>query len=126
VVLPAILAGLGGAVCYFAMSVLLTSEIEHEYAGLGSGLFNAGRQVGGSIGLAALVVVAASHTRSLRGSDRMTNLAATASGYGLALLIAAALAVVGFALVAAHTVSRSRPRSRAAPSAREVQPSEGS
>ena len=65
VVVPMLIAGVGGSLCYFAVSVLLTSEIEHEYSGLGSGLFNAGRQIGASIGLAALAVVAASHTRAL-------------------------------------------------------------
>ena len=128
VVLPALLAGLGGSLCYFAVSVLLTSEIEHEYSGLGSGLFNAGRQVGGSIGLAALAVVAASHTRSLTGAGRVPSLSATASGYGFALLITALLAVAMLALVAKHTFSRSRSGRRAPEPlrARDPQPSEGS
>ena len=65
---PSVIGGLGGAICNFAVSVLLTSAIEHEHSGLGSGLFNAGRQIGGSIGLAAFAVVAASRTRSLAGA----------------------------------------------------------
>ena len=113
VVLPTLVAGTGGSLCYFAVSVLLTSEIEHEYSGLGSGLFNAGRQVGGSVGLAALAVVAASHTKALTGAGRAASLAATASGYGFALLVAAFLALVMLALITTHTVARSRARRRA-------------
>ena len=128
VVLPMLIAGLGGSLCYFAVSVLLTSEIEHEYSGLGSGLFNAGRQIGASIGLAALAVVAASRTRALAGAGREPSHSAIASGYGFALLIAACLAGAMLALVSAHTVSRTRSRRRlpAPMRSRDAQPSEGS
>ena len=128
VVVPMLVAGLGGALCYFSVSVLLTSEIEHEYSGLGSGLFNAGRQIGASIGLAALAVVAASHTRALAGAGREPSHSATAAGYGFALLIAACLAGAMLALVSAHTMSRTRSRRRLLEPmrSRDAQPSEGS
>ena len=42
VVLPSMLFNLGGSICFLAMSVLLTSDMESEHSGLGSGLFNAG------------------------------------------------------------------------------------
>ncbi len=114
VVIPSMVIGLGASICFFAMSVLLTSGIEREHSGLGSGLFNAGRQVGGSIGLAALTVVAAARTRSLVAAHHGAVAAATARGYGLALLAAAGLLVVGLLLVATHTNRRRRVQAVAA------------
>ena len=105
-VLPSMLFNLGGSVCFLSMTVLLTSDMEGQHSGLGSGLFNAGRQVGGSIGLAALTVVAATHTRSLlRGSGGALALA-DARGYGLALRVGAALLAVGALVIAAHARHR--------------------
>jgi EmrB/QacA subfamily drug resistance transporter len=106
VVLPSMLFNLGGSICFLAISVLLTSELESEHFGLGSGLFNAGRQVGGSIGLAALTVIAAAHTRSLLSAHHGALAAAEARGYGLALLTGAGLLGVGILLVATHTSRR--------------------
>jgi len=102
VVLPSMLFNLGGSLCFFSMSVMLTSEMDREHSGLGSGLFNAGRQVGGSIGLAALTVVAAAHTRSLLSAHHGAVAVAYARGYGLALLTGAGLLCVGILIVATH------------------------
>jgi EmrB/QacA subfamily drug resistance transporter len=110
VVLPSMVIGFGASICFFCMSVLLTSDLEREHSGLGSGLFNAGRQVGGSIGLAALTVLAAAHTRSLIGAAHPSATAqATASGYGLSLLVGAGLLVAGIVLIA---LPNERPRRR--------------
>jgi MFS family permease len=105
-VAPALVFGLGGSMSFFAMTVLMTSEIAHEHSGLGSGLFNAGRQVGGSIGLAALTVVAAAHTRSLLSAHHGPVGQATASGYGLAFIVSAGLDLVGIAILAVPFVNR--------------------
>jgi EmrB/QacA subfamily drug resistance transporter len=106
VVLPSMLFNLGGSICFLSISVLLTSELESEHFGLGSGLFNAGRQVGGSIGLAALTVVAAAHTRSLLSAHHGAIAAADARGYALALLTGAGLLAVGILVVATHANRR--------------------
>ena len=100
VVMPSMIMGLGASTCFLAMSILLTSAMRQEHSGLGSGLFNAGRQVGGSIGLAALTVVAAAHTRSLLAGHDVAMAQATARGYGLALLAGAGLLAAGLVLVA--------------------------
>jgi EmrB/QacA subfamily drug resistance transporter len=101
-VAPSLLFAFGGSVCFFAISVLLTSEMELQHSGLGSGLFNAGRQVGGSIGLAVTAVIAAARTRALSGAGHDSLRAATASGYGFALVIVAALALAGILVIALH------------------------
>ena len=120
---PGIVFGVGGSVCFFAISVLMTSSIERERSGLGSGLFNTGRQVGGSIGLAALTVVAAARTRSLEAAHTATSAVATADGYGRAMLVTAVLVGLGFALIAVQRW----PRMHAPIAGRgAAQPSEGS
>jgi MFS family permease len=123
-VAPGIVFGVGGSVCFFAISVLMTSSVERERSGLASGLFNSGRQVGGSIGLAALTVVATAHTRSLEAGHSATLAIATAEGYGRALLVTAGLIMIGFVLIAAQRWPHTR-----APLATvrgRAQPSEGS
>jgi EmrB/QacA subfamily drug resistance transporter len=111
VVLPSMVIGFGASICFFCMSVLLTSDLEREHSGLGSGLFNAGRQVGGSIGLAALTVLAAAHTRSLLAAAHHAALAqATARGYGLSLVVAAVLLVAGIIILIAVPTDRRRRR----------------
>jgi len=104
--LPSMLFAAGASVCFFAITVMLTSEIEVRHSGLGSGLLNAGRQIGASIGLAVLTVVAAAHTRA--GSGDGGPRAATASGYGFALTMIAGLAVAGILLIALHAWRRDR------------------
>ena len=100
------LIAVGASICFLSISVMLTSEMEREHSGLGSGLFNAGRQVGGSIGLAALTVVAAARTQSLLGLHHGAVAQATARGYGFALLAAAGLLVVGILVLATHANRR--------------------
>src|SRR5581483_11270342 len=91
-VLPMLVLGLGMSICFFSMIVLVTSAVPDQHSGLGSGLLNAGRQVGGSVGLAALSVVAAAHTRAIAGPHHAAGAQAVTSGYGLGLPAGAAAA----------------------------------
>jgi EmrB/QacA subfamily drug resistance transporter len=118
-VLPSMLFNLGGSVCFFSMSVMLTSEMEREHSGLGSGLFNAGRQVGGSIGLAVLSVVAATHTRSLL-AHHLAVRGAEVRGYGLALVVGAVLLAVGIMVIASGGTGRRTSRAAVADAAGEA------
>ncbi|HEY2569919.1 MAG TPA: MFS transporter [Solirubrobacteraceae bacterium] len=108
-VLPAMVFGLGVSFCFFALSVLMTSAIEDENSGLGSGLLNAGRQVGGSIGLAALTVAAAAYSRSLVGQHGTLSAGSITDGYGIALVANAGLFFVGMVIVAVYA-TRARTR----------------
>jgi EmrB/QacA subfamily drug resistance transporter len=80
--------GLG--MTFVAVTVLATSGVNGDDAGLASGLFNVSQQVGGSLGLAILSTLAASQTSSLLSSHSAGGAAAaTVSGYHVAFLAAA-------------------------------------
>ncbi len=96
ILVPTILIGLGMSLMFLPVAVAATSDLPPEDAGLASGLINMGRQIGGALGLAVLVTVAASSTKH---STLASHDAATVHGYRLALLLAACFSVVA-ALVA--------------------------
>ncbi len=103
---PLLLLAAGFAAAMPALTGLAMSGAREEDAGLASGLFNTTQVVGGSLGLAVLSTLAASHTDRLLG-DGATLLPATADGYQLAFRVAAGIAVAALALAAA--VLRPRP-----------------
>jgi EmrB/QacA subfamily drug resistance transporter len=102
VVPPMLLIGFGAGLAFPSLMQLAMSGATPEDSGLASGLVNTTVQVGGAIGLAVLSTLAAERTDGLRagGYDAMS---ALNSGYHLAYLIGAALAVAA-ALIAAVTL----------------------
>jgi EmrB/QacA subfamily drug resistance transporter len=93
--------------CFVCSTVLVTAAVERSEAGLASGLLNAGRQIGGSIGLAALSVIAATRTHALLALHPGASLAAAASGDGRAFLVCGAVGVVAVLTIA--TLARVHP-----------------
>ncbi len=91
----ACLAALALGLMFAPLASAATAEVAQSDAGLASGVLNTSRQVGGSLGLAALATIATSHTKSLLGTTSAT--AATAAGYARAFEVAALLTLVGFA-----------------------------
>jgi hypothetical protein len=98
--------GLG--MTFVAVTVLATSGVDGDDAGLASGLFNVSQQVGGSLGLAILSTLAASQTSHLLSSHSAGGVAAaTVSGYhvaflGAGIMLAAAGLLLTFALRRSH------------------------
>lgn len=97
--LPSVVASVGFGICMVSNTAMGASGAAPHEAGLVSGLLNASRQLGGSIGLAVLSTVAVSTTRGVAnlGVHR-----ALAAGYdrafvvtGIVVLFAAAVAAVG-------------------------------
>jgi EmrB/QacA subfamily drug resistance transporter len=98
-VLPGlVLAGLGMGTTLVSGTVAATQGVPSNEAGLASGLLNTSRMVGGALGLAVLSTIAASVTR---GDLALGHAVATTNGYNLALLLGAALSLLGAGVAAA-------------------------
>ncbi|GAA3587931.1 DHA2 family efflux MFS transporter permease subunit [Nonomuraea rosea] len=89
-VLPGMLVtSLGCGLTLPVLAVAALTGATGEDAGLGSALFSSVQQIGGAVGVAALVTVAAGALRTAQ------------EGFSLALTVAAALVVLGAVLIAA-------------------------
>ncbi len=86
---------IGMGLVFVPITLMGTSGVEREDAGLASGLFNTAQQVGGSLGLAILSTVAASRTANLLSSHSATAIAARVSGYHVAFATAAGMLTLG-------------------------------
>jgi EmrB/QacA subfamily drug resistance transporter len=92
---------LGMGLTFVPITLMGTSGVTDEDAGLASGLFNTAQQVGGSLGLAILSTLAASQTTSvLHGTSTAAVLAARVSGYHVAFLAAALMLGAGVVIMA--------------------------
>jgi EmrB/QacA subfamily drug resistance transporter len=102
-VLPSmILLGFGAGLAFNPVLLAAMSDVEPSESGLASGVVNTSFMMGGALGLAVLVSVAASRTDSLNASGH-GHLSALTGGYHAAFLIgaffAAAAAVLGAVLL---------------------------
>jgi EmrB/QacA subfamily drug resistance transporter len=86
---------IGMGLVFVPITLMGTSGVEREDAGLASGLFNTAQQVGGSLGLAILSTVAASRTSDLLTAHSATAIAARVSGYQVAFATAAGMLALG-------------------------------
>jgi EmrB/QacA subfamily drug resistance transporter len=99
------LVSIGMGLTFVPLTLIATTNIDAEDAGLASGIFNTAQQVGGAIGLAALSTLAASRTSNVLGgianpsSDR--HAAALVDGFQTAFLAGAGLMVLAGVLIAA-------------------------
>ncbi|MGI8558569.1 MAG: MFS transporter [Solirubrobacteraceae bacterium] len=111
---PSLLTATGMALSFVPTTIAAVSGVPPGEAGLASGLLNTARQMGGSLGLAILVTLAAARSTTLLHSHHATADALTA-GYQRAFLVSA-----GFALcsaVAAFLLVKPRPRAAPAEAA---------
>ncbi|HEY9315730.1 MFS transporter [Williamsia sp.] len=104
VLLPSVLGGIGIGGSMVVLGAAATSGVDAADAGVASGVLNASRQLGGTIGLAVLVTIAASATAS---SDAETAALAARGGYATGLAVGALFLVVG-ALAAYIIIPRNR------------------
>jgi EmrB/QacA subfamily drug resistance transporter len=107
-----LLGGLGMAITMTPMTAAALSSVPVDKAGVGSGMLNTFRQVGGSLGIAVMGAILAAGTNSAIASGA-TDVDAFLNGLHHSLYTAAAIAFGG-ALVAAFTI-RSHARERTAP-----------
>jgi EmrB/QacA subfamily drug resistance transporter len=111
-ILPSMVVGVGIGIALVPITVLCTTGVDHGDAGLASGIINAGRQVGGSVGLAVFSVLALSHAHSAIAAH-VAEPQATVGGYSIALIVAAGVAFAA-ALVALRA-DPTRPAAAAQP-----------
>jgi MFS family permease len=90
---------IGMGATFVPMTLVATTNVSADDAGLASGIFNTAQQVGGALGLAVLSTLAASRTADAlaSGTERQH---ALVEGFQLAFIVAAALLAVGAVLTA--------------------------
>jgi EmrB/QacA subfamily drug resistance transporter len=89
---PMLVLGLGAGFSFVSITTAALARVEDEAAGLLSGLLSTFVQLGGALGVAALVTVASERSSELLGSGSGP-LAAQVGGLNLAFLLAAAVAL---------------------------------
>ncbi|QNS02349.1 MFS transporter [Streptomyces xanthii] len=108
---PSLVTSVGAGLVLAPVAAAATTGIARREAGTASGLMNSSRQLGGSIGLAALATVAAHRTGTASGP------AALNDGYALGLALAAAVfvlaAVVAVAVLPGRRAATPVPQSSA-------------
>jgi len=99
-----VLMSIGMGLTFVPVTLLATTNVRAEDAGLASGLFNTSQQVGGALGLAVLSTLAASRTSHVSG--RLGHASALVSGFHVAFLSGAGL-MLGAAVLIALLIRRS-------------------
>ncbi|WP_227998480.1 MFS transporter [Nocardia australiensis] len=105
---PSLVGGFGLGLCLAPVAAAATMGVSGPEAGMASGVFNSARQLGGSVGVAALATIAAGRTGTRIDPIGLND------GYALGLGIAALLFATA-ALVAASILPSARSRSTSAP-----------
>ncbi len=96
---------IGMGLTFVPMTLVATTNVSKEDAGLASGVFNTSQQVGGALGLAVLSTFA-NHRTSSALADGVNQSAALVDGFQVAFIIAAGLVAAG--AVVAMTLLRRR------------------
>jgi EmrB/QacA subfamily drug resistance transporter len=96
---PAIMImSIGMGLVFVPLTLVATTNIAHEDAGLASGLFNTSQQVGGALGLAILSSLAASRTAHLTSSHH-AHPEALVSGFHVAFAVGAGMMALGLVVI---------------------------
>jgi EmrB/QacA subfamily drug resistance transporter len=104
-----VVVSIGMGMTFVPLTLLATTNVQAEDAGLASGLFNTSQQVGGALGLAILSTLAASRTSNLLPHPALASIAmhdaALTKGYHVAFAVGAAM-LIGALVVLAVTIRK--------------------
>jgi len=101
--LPGALTTFGVGMSFVPVTLSATGGVDGRDAGLASGLINTTRQIGGSLGLAVLLTVAASRTQAMTASGfRVAETAGFAQAFGVSALLLVIAALVARVLLPAR------------------------
>ena len=92
---PSLVVGLGQGIVWVSSMVGATSGVETSQTGLASGLVNTAQQLGGALGVAALVAVATARTGDVLAAAEPDRLAALTEGFQAGLTGSASVVAVG-------------------------------
>ncbi len=90
---------IGMGMTFVPLTLLATTNVDSDDAGLASGLFNTSQQIGGALGLAVLSTLATSRTSSLVDSG-VGQATAVTNGFHVAFAVGAGLLLAGIAVIA--------------------------
>jgi EmrB/QacA subfamily drug resistance transporter len=111
-----VLGGIGLALSFIPVTIASLAGVQPADAGIASGLINTTRQIGGSLGLAAVTTIAASATSSyLHAHAAVDRAAALQHGFQIAFYMLVGLSAAG-AIIAGmfvESASKQRPAERA-------------
>jgi EmrB/QacA subfamily drug resistance transporter len=99
--------GLGIGSAFMPLLTIAMADVPAADAGLGSGITNVSQQIGGSLGLAVLSTVAASHTRALLANHHDL-IGSLVGGYHVAFIAGAATIAAGIVLAVVLLPRRGR------------------
>jgi len=119
ILFPEMLMGMGLGLVFVPVTIAAVAGVEEYEAGLASGLINTSQQIGGALGLAVLVSIAASKTKDLitTGTDQLV---ATTEGFSTAIAIGSGFAILGL-ILALTLISKEDSKAHVALSAIEGQ-----
>jgi len=100
-----VVVSIGMGMTFVPLTLLATTNVQSEDAGLASGLFNTSQQVGGALGLAILSTLAASRTSHLLPHPATASIAvhdaALTRGYHVAFAVGAVMLLAALGVLAA-------------------------
>jgi len=100
-----LLSAIGMGFSLVPATIVAMQGLDGSQSGLGSGLLNTSRLMGGALGLAVLSTIAASHTRGALG---VSPARALTDGFGLAFGVGALFCIAGAAVAAFLLAPRAR------------------